>query len=296
MRTTTIEVNVGIGARPDRVFGALLDSSDLQAWFAESAGTSVRGRQYNFWGRTTPEAPGLDESHHELVDVQRDRKLSYRWKLRGADTRVDVTLEPDGSHTRVVLVHDDAPARRVEEGSLADWWGLSLENLKAWVERGRTGLKVDFTIPPELELRLEIDVEAKRALVFRALIDPKQIERWIGEPGHTAVEPRVGGRLDFGWGSEGGGPIRILSLQPDRELSYAWIYGQEPETAVTWSLVDSNGGTHVTLVHLGFVDTIHDRPYRTGWTKFLNRVKHMVESGASWKRAITVSHDYEVAR
>jgi uncharacterized protein YndB with AHSA1/START domain len=296
MRTTTIEVNVGIQARPERVFAALLDSSDLRTWFAESAEASVSDRRYDFWGRTTPEAPGMDISHHELIDVERDRKLSYGWKLRGANTRVDVTLEPDGAHTRVRLVHDDTPARQVEEGSLADWWGLSLENLKSWVERGRIGLKVDFAIPPELELRLEVDVEAKRAEVYRALTDPKQIERWIGEPGHTVVEPHVGGSLDFGWGSEGGGPIRILSLQPDREISYAWIYGAEPETAVTWSLVDSDDGTHVTLVHLGFVDTIHDRPYRTGWTKFLNRVKHMVESGASWKRAVTVSHDYETTR
>jgi uncharacterized protein YndB with AHSA1/START domain len=40
------------------------------------------------------------------------------------------------------------------------------------------------------------------------------------------------GAFDFGWG--GGGPVKILDLDPDRELAYSWHYPpDEPETVVS---------------------------------------------------------------
>jgi uncharacterized protein YndB with AHSA1/START domain len=295
MNSTRIEVHVDVEAPPERVYAALTDNKALGVWFAETADVSMDDLRYDFWGRYTPEDPGRDESNHPIVAVEADRRLVYGWNLRGANSQVSLQLEPGDGGTHVDLRHDETPARRVEEGSLADWWSLSLENLKAWVERGSVGLRVDYAIPPELELRLEVDIAAPGREVFRALTDPSLLERWIGGPGKPAIDARVGGRLDFGWGDDGG-PVRILSLQPDREISYAWTYAGEPDTVVTWSLTEAGSGTRLTLVHLGFVDTILDRPYRTGWTKFLNRVKHLVESGPTWKAARTVAHDYEPAR
>jgi len=295
MKTTRIEVNVGVEAPPERVYDALLNPDALRAWFAESADVSIAELRYDFWGRYTPEDPDRSHSRHPIVQLEPRQVLVFEWKLRGADTRVTLSLAEEEGGTQIRLEHDDAPARNVEEGSLADWWGLSLENGKAWVERGRTGLRVDFAIPPELELRLELDIDAPRREVFRALTDREQLERWIGEPGKMVIEPHVGGRIDFGWGDDGG-PVRILSFEPDREVSYAWTYAAEPETVVTWSLTEGKRGTRLTLVHQGFVDAILDRPYRTGWTKFLNRVKHMVEAGPSWRAAQTTAHDYEPVR
>jgi uncharacterized protein YndB with AHSA1/START domain len=292
--STRIEVHVDIEAPAERVLTTITDSAALRSWFAESADISVENLRYDFYGRYTPEDPGRDQAHHPILAFD-ERRLHYGWRLRGAETQVLMQLTPIDGGTHLDLRHDDAPGRRVEDGSLADWWGLSLENLKAWVERGTVGRRVDFAAPPELELILEVEIAAPGREVFRALIDPAQLERWIGEPGKVVIEPRVGGRLDFGWGDDGG-PIRILSMQPDREIAYGWTYAGEPETVVTWSLLPAEQGTKLTLVHQGFVDTILDRPYRTGWTKFVNRVKHLVESGAGWKPARTVAHDYEPAR
>jgi uncharacterized protein YndB with AHSA1/START domain len=298
MNATRIEVQIGIQASPEEVFTALVGSAALRDWFAESADVSPDGSRYDFWGRYTPEDPGRPDSSHPIVEFKNDRLLVYGWKLRQADTRVSVALEPAESGrrgTRIELKHDDAPARKVEEGSLADWWGLSLENLKSYVERGRMGLRVDFAIPPELELKLELGIGAPRREVFRALIDPALLARWIVGPGELVIEPRVGGRLDFGWGDDGG-PVEIQSFEPDRQISYSWRYAGEPDTVVSWSLTDTPVGTRLVLVHAGFDDHRLDHPYRTGWTKFLNRVKHLVESGPSWEPARTIAHDYEPAR
>jgi len=295
MKTARIEVELYVDATPERVFAALFDTEALRAWFAESAEVSAAERHYHFWGRYTPEDPSRADGRHPIRDLKMDRLLTYDWRLRGADTRVSISLVPEGSGTQIQLRHDDAPARRVEEGSLADWWGLSLENLEAWLTRRRAGLRVDFATPPELEIRLVAGIKAPRYEVFRALTDPDQLTRWIAEPGKVVIEPHAGGRLDFGWGEEGG-PVRIVSIEPDREIAYSWKYPGEPETTVTWSLIDSGAGTDLTLMHLGFVDAVLDRPHRTGWTKFVNRLKHLVEAGPDWRMARTVAHDYEAAR
>jgi hypothetical protein len=39
----------------------------------------------------------------------------------------------------------------------------------------------------------------------------------------AAVEPRVGGRYDFGWDH---GPVKILELEPGRTLAYSWRHSE----------------------------------------------------------------------
>jgi hypothetical protein len=94
----------------------------------------------------------------------------------------------------------------------------------------------------------------------------------------------VGGKYDFGWS---GGPINILEIEPGRKLSYSWHYGDDPETIVTWALEGSEGGTRLTLVHSGFAPDRPTHDYTTGWHKFVNDLKSMIEIGSSWTEAAT---------
>ena len=111
--------------------------------------------------------------------------------------------------------------------------------------------------------------------VFTGLIDPQQLERYMADK--ATVEPRPGGKYDFGWG--GNGPIKILELEPDRKLTYSWHH----DTVVSWILEDSEGGTRITLVHSGFAKDRSTDDYTAGWWKFVNYLKSMVEIGDSWQ-------------
>jgi uncharacterized protein YndB with AHSA1/START domain len=112
------------------------------------------------------------------------------------------------------------------------------------------------------------------------LIEPEQLSRWVG--GKASVEPRVGGRYDFGWDH---GPIKILDLQPDKALEYSWNYAETGDTVVRWELEGSKGKTKITLVHSGFneKDRKASGGYSFGWQAFLVSLRRMLEVGPSWR-------------
>lgn len=83
-----------------------------------------------------------------------------------------------------------------------------------------------------------------------------------------------------------------MEIEPNRKLSYSWHYGDDPETVVTWTLEGSEGGTRLTLVHSGFAPDRSADDYTTGWFKFVNDLKSMIEIGLSWKKAIADDADY----
>ena len=124
---------------------------------------------------------------------------------------------------------------------------------------------------------MEIDVP--RSMVFNALTDATQMERWIGSKG--SIDPKPGGKIDFGWGM---GPVKILELIPDEKLSYTWEWEGEPETVATWTLSGSGGKTRVSIVQSGFAPDRNSEDYYIGWSKFAARLKTMLEEGPGWNR------------
>ena len=47
--------------------------------------------------------------------------------------------------TLLRLVHEDLPTRQRGQASFTDFWELSLENLRGWVERRVVGVRCDFS-------------------------------------------------------------------------------------------------------------------------------------------------------
>ncbi|MDH5507358.1 MAG: SRPBCC domain-containing protein, partial [Anaerolineae bacterium] len=174
--------------------------------------------------------------------------------------------------------------------SVADFWDLSLENLRGWLEKQTISPRCDFSDIKQGEIELHVDVEADPAAVFAALISTGQLKRYMGE--NPTVEPQVGGRYDFGW--EGGGPVKIVELVPDKKLAYTWEYPPEPATLVTWTLEGSGGKTQLTIVHSGFTADRSGADYQVGWLHYLARIKFMVETGPGWQKAHIPVGDYEL--
>jgi uncharacterized protein YndB with AHSA1/START domain len=274
-----IEAKLTVAAAPQRLLRALTGAQELTRWFCEQADVSLEARRYDFWGRFTPEAPDRDRGRHPLLALEPDRRLTFCWQLCGAQTTVDVRLEVRGQSTQVTLVHKGVPAAESGEANMADFWALSLENLRSWVERGVVGPRCDFSVVPYGDVRVGIDIAAPRAAVYDALIRPDELERYIAT--RASVELRAEGHYNFGW--EKGGPVKILELVPSERLSYSWVYEEQPETVVTWTLEGSGGKTRLTLVHSGFGDRKSGN-YKAGWLKFLTHLKNLVEVGGQWQR------------
>jgi uncharacterized protein YndB with AHSA1/START domain len=273
-----IEIDIDLSAPRARVFEALTLPSELEEWFAEKAYVSTSEKRYDFWGRFTPGNPGERSGRHLLHVLESPRKLAFDWRVRGQETRVEIELEDraGGKGTTLKLTHD-APPRESDELSLADFWLLSLENLRRRVEEGKSAARCDYSLTPRGAVELSLDIDALPRDVFRALTREEDIDRWM--TARSEVELVPGGKYRFGWTGEG--PVRILDVVPDEKLCYTWEHGSDPETVVTWTLEGSGGATRLLLVHSGFGER-DTEDFRTGWLKHVLWMRGLVEKGAAW--------------
>jgi uncharacterized protein YndB with AHSA1/START domain len=283
-----IDAKLTVAAEPPQLFHTLTRTQELTRWFCEYADISLESQRYDFWGRFTPGAPEQDGGRHPLLLRETDRRLIFAWRLGEAETTVDLHLEVKDEGTQVMLVHQGVPVPEPDEAHLTDFWALSLENLRSWIERGVVGPRCDFSTVPHGDVRASIDIAAPQETVYGALIRPDELERYIAT--RATVELHRGGHYDFGW--QEGGPVKILELVPPEQLSYSWVYGDQPETVVTWTLEGSGGKTRLTLVHSGFIQGRKNGGYHAGWLKYLTSLKNLVEVGGRWQRPILRVSDF----
>ncbi len=276
-----IHLQQTLTAAPEVIYHNLTDSRRLAAWFAEHTDIALPQDQYDFWGRFTPGTPDRDGGRHPLLKAQAPGALSYRWRLQEVDTVVDIRLVPRGAETVVILQHaaqgPDGPA---DAPISDDFWFLSLENLRRAADgRDDAIVRLDFSRSMLGDVTHTVEIDAPPEAVFKALIEPEQMNRWIAS--HAAVEPRVGGRYDLGWGM---GPEKILELVPNQRLAVA--DADNPEAAspnvLTWTLEGSGGRTRLTLVHSGFAPDHDNSGLHTGWLNYMSWIKSLVEYGPAW--------------
>jgi uncharacterized protein YndB with AHSA1/START domain len=126
-----------IPASIEDVFAAWTDPNEIAQWFSPTglarveADVRIRGTF-----RLTMLGEGVRIDHEgEYLAIEPPRLLSFTWRspyTEGVDSRVTVTLEPDGDATRLLLVHDRLPDQAAE--SHRGGWESILGRLVATVE------------------------------------------------------------------------------------------------------------------------------------------------------------------
>ena len=284
----TIKIQIEIAAEQSRVFQALVSQADLSAWFAQNVSISLENWQYDFWGINTPETPDSEAGQHPLVEFSPNEQIRYAWHLRERDTLVKIRIRESEIGTRLTLIHEYLPLIKKTEYSLSDFWVLSLENLRGWLERGTTSPKYDFAQRGLNHVDQRIQIESPPDQIFQALINPQQLNRYIAKG--AVVDPEPGGKYDFGWGE--GGPIRILELEENQRLSYSWNLPDEPHTTVIWDISEIEMGSELHIAHTGFEENRPCDDYNMGWAGYLVWIKGLVESGDAWVRPDITAADY----
>jgi uncharacterized protein YndB with AHSA1/START domain len=288
----TLELNstFTLPAAPARVFQALVDERDLRAWFAEHVKVEARpGGAYQFWGKATLGAPKQSDASQVLTAFEQDKRLAFGWQVQGQASEVSYLLSPGEKPgtTDLALRHavkGELPFRS-PKNVIDDLWRLNFANLKEHL-KGRPGTVVlaDFA-GGRPEVRSTIEIAAPPAKVFRALLEPELMNKWLFA---SAVVDKEKRSLSYGWkyDYEGksvlGGPTRILEMVENEKLVTDWPdwRGDEkkPVTKVTWTLEALDGGkrTRVTLVHDGFEHMTDRGDYLSGWAGFLHRLSKVV--------------------
>lgn len=109
--------------------------------------------------------------------------------------------------------------------------------------------------PGDREILLERHFDAPRAFVWRALVEPALVRRWmLGPPGWTMpvceIDLRVGGAMRFVWANDDGRSMGMTSvfreITPEDSMVATEKFDEDwtgGETVVTQSLHEAEGGT-----------------------------------------------------
>lgn len=267
----TLEMQIALKSTPEAILRAWTD--DLPAWFSEHADVALAEKRYDFWGRYTPETPDRESGRHPLVSHDEGKRLTFRWYLDKEERTIQIDVQPRADQ-QILSIQVTKPAYE-------DFWFLTLENLRRHLD-GKAPVRCDYSQSMLGDIHHTIEIDAPREAVFETLINPQQLERWIAS--HATVEPRVGGTYDWGWGGTGAYALKILEIVPNETLK-ATNVENGLETILTWTLAESNGKTHLTMVHSGFAPD-QNSGMTTGWLNFMSWIKSLNEYGDDWNPAI----------
>jgi uncharacterized protein YndB with AHSA1/START domain len=131
----TIEHVQIIDLPPERVYRALTDARQLEAWFPSKVETDVRvGGRIKF--RFEAAAPTADFHDHNregvFTELVPGRRVAYTWRLPEGETLVTWDLKRHGKGTELRLTHSgfgDSPAWREHLEAHGGGWGFFLDNL-----------------------------------------------------------------------------------------------------------------------------------------------------------------------
>lgn len=147
--------------------------------------------------------------------------------------------------------------------------------------------------------RVRRTVQAPRARVYRALLDPRAIAAWKVPDGMTGVvhelDARVGGRfrvsLTYDAPDAAGKTSahtdayhgHYVELVPDERIVELLEFETDDaamrgEMTITTTLRDVAGGTEIVAVHDGLPPGVSERDNETGWRMSLEKLAAYVES------------------
>jgi uncharacterized protein YndB with AHSA1/START domain len=147
--------------------------------------------------------------------------------------------------------------------------------------------------------RISRHVNAPRASVYRALLDPHAVAAWRVPTGMTsqvhAFEPREGGSVRIsliydeptGTGKTNARTDtyhgRFVKLVPNQQVVEVDEFettdpALRGEMTITIALADADGGTNITAVHDGLPPGLSTADNETGWRMALEKLAALVET------------------
>jgi len=125
-QTETISFEFELHHEPEKVWRALTDPALLAEWLLPVVGLNLEpGAAFAFKAQPQPGWDGLVNCR--FLEIEADRKLSYRWAVgdMDIDTVVTFTLAPTASGTRLSLVQSGfKPDQKQNFGGARYGWKL----------------------------------------------------------------------------------------------------------------------------------------------------------------------------
>jgi uncharacterized protein YndB with AHSA1/START domain len=106
---------------PEKIWRALTQPHLIEEWLMKNDFKPVVGHRFNLRRDPTPEVSVVIDC--EVVEVEPNETLSYKWKAFGTDTVVTFTLTPTATGTMLRVEQAGFPAdnRAAIKGANASW-------------------------------------------------------------------------------------------------------------------------------------------------------------------------------
>src|SRR5579862_9846511 len=101
--TRTLVIEKEMPHPPEKVWRALTQAPLIEAWLMTNDFQPVVGHKFTFRSTPVPNWNGIINS--EVLVIEPNKKLSYRWGALGLDSAVVWTLTPTSSGTHVRMEH-----------------------------------------------------------------------------------------------------------------------------------------------------------------------------------------------
>jgi uncharacterized protein YndB with AHSA1/START domain len=110
-----------LAAPPEKLWRALTQPHLIEEWLMKNDFKPVEGHRFNLSRQATPEVNVVIDC--EVLTVEPNKTLSYRWSAYGTDTIVTFTLTPTGSGTMLRVEQDGfgSDQKAAYKGAMASW-------------------------------------------------------------------------------------------------------------------------------------------------------------------------------
>ena len=267
MEKIAIERSIWIDAPRERVWEAVTNPEQLVQWFVPGLPGAQMTRRDN--GTVTIQLGPMEVDVLVLELVNPTQQASIR-ALPERQLASTYTLNDDNGGTRVTITMSgfeslSEDARRERLNLSGKGWEKALANLKAFVDGSDLPYPQAYTGPlfgfwRETKERVAVErsiwINAPRERVWKAIVDPEQLEKWFS-PGTTwqSRGEGVGSRI-FVYNPETNGEmytqVTDVFEPPRRLVTHSETEPPEVPHVTDWTLEEENGGTRLTLIHSGY--------------------------------------------
>jgi uncharacterized protein YndB with AHSA1/START domain len=114
-------VERAMSAPPEKLWRALTQRHLIEEWLMKNDFKPVPGHKFNLSRQPSPDVNVVIDC--EVLTVEENKRLSYRWSAYGTDTVVTFTLTPTGSGTMLRVEQDGfGPNQKAAyKGAMASW-------------------------------------------------------------------------------------------------------------------------------------------------------------------------------
>lgn len=134
-------------------------------------------------------------------------------------------------------------------------------------------------MPKSFVIEQSYHFKAPQARVFRALTDPKLLEKWFLSK--AKLVPEKGGAYSFNWIGGYHMTGNVKRFEPDKAVSFSWTdkvkNGKVAKTTASFRISGKGDGSLLRLRHTGFKDPEHFADCSSRWGYYLTNMKSVLD-------------------